>query len=115
MTWALTAVPVFARSGQAFSSQGFPRFSTAELARLLIALFEFKTFEEAVILNLFLQDAHGLFNIVVVDLDCDFLQLSRPLLPTERHFALHRESMVGHFDDALNKQVHITQALLRCK
>jgi hypothetical protein len=112
---SLTAIPVFARNGQPFSSQGFPRFSTAELTRFFIALFELEPFEETVILNLLLQDAHGLFNIIVVDLDCDFLQLSRPLLSIERHFALQCDSMVGQFAQVFNKQKHITQASLMRK
>jgi hypothetical protein len=112
---SLTAIPIFSRSGQSFSSQGFPRFSTAELTRFFIALFQLEPFEEAVILNLLLQDAHGLFNIVVVDLDCDFLQLSRPLLSIERHFTLQCESMVGQFAQVLNKLLHITQTFLMRK
>jgi hypothetical protein len=112
---SLSAIPVFSRNGQSFSSQGFPRFSAAELTRFFIALFKLEPFEKAVILNLFLEDAHGLFNIVVVDLDCDFLQLSRPLLSIERHFALQCESMVGQFVQVFNKKAHIAQAFLMRK
>jgi hypothetical protein len=112
---SLSAISVFSRNGQSFSSQGFPRFSAAELTRFFIALFKLEPFEEAVILNLLLQDAHGLFNIVVVDLDCDFLQLSRPLLSIERQFALQCASMVDQFVQVFNKQKHITQALMMRK
>jgi hypothetical protein len=33
-------------------------------------------------LNLFLQDAHGLFNVIVDDPDFNVLQISRPLFPS---------------------------------
>ena len=77
---SLTAIPIFSRSGQSFSSQGFPRFSTAELTRFFIALFELEPFEETVILNLLLQDSHGLFNVIVDNPDFNILQIPRPLL-----------------------------------
>jgi hypothetical protein len=31
------------------------------------------------VLNLFFQDSHGLFNVIINDLDLNFLQISRPL------------------------------------
>jgi hypothetical protein len=35
-------------------------------------------------LDLFLEDPHGFFKIVVIDSDCDFLQLTRPFLSINR-------------------------------
>ena len=58
----------------------FALLATPELAGFFIAFFEFEPFEKTIVLDLFLQNTHGLFKVVVVDLDCDFLQPFRPLL-----------------------------------
>jgi len=49
------------------------------LAWLFVTLFQFQTLEESVILNFLLQNAHGLFDVIVDDFDLDFLQQYRPL------------------------------------
>lgn len=83
----LPAVAFLTGRGQPFSPQGLPRFSAAEFARLLIALLEFEPLEQTVILNLLLQNPHGLFDVIIIDLDRYFLQISRPLLVQRIGFA----------------------------
>ena len=43
-------------------------------------LFELQPFEKPVVLNFFLQNLHGFFNVIVNYLDCNFLQKYRPFL-----------------------------------
>ena len=74
------AVSVLSGSSQSFPSQSFALFSAPELARLFIALFQFEPFEKAVILNFFLQNPHRLFNVIIKNLNLNFLQTPRPLL-----------------------------------
>jgi hypothetical protein len=62
-----------------FAAQRFALLAAPEFTRLFIAFFQLQPFEETVVLNLFLQNAHRLFNIVIVDFDCNFLQVTRPL------------------------------------
>jgi hypothetical protein len=66
------------RQGNPFSSLRFALLAPPEFARLLVALFQLQALEETVILNLFLQNAHCFFNIVVKDFDFDFFHSHRP-------------------------------------
>ena len=65
--------------GNAFAAQRFALFAAPEFTRLFVAFFQLQPFEEAVVLNFFLQNAHRFFDIIIVNFDCDFLQISRPL------------------------------------
>jgi hypothetical protein len=77
------AVSIFARVCDSFSAQGFAHFSAPVLAWLLVAFFQLEPFEKTVVLNLFLQNAHRLLDVIVVDFDRYFLQKYRPLRPIE--------------------------------
>jgi hypothetical protein len=57
---------------------GFALFAAAVFTRLFIVFFQLQPFEQAIVLNLFLQNPHGLFKVVVVNLDRDFLQTASP-------------------------------------
>jgi len=71
--------PVAAGCSDPFAAQRFSLLAAPELARLFVAFFKLQPFEKAVVLDLLFQNAHRLFNIVVVDFDCNFLQMTRPL------------------------------------
>jgi len=66
------------RQSNPLSSLRFALLAPPEFARLLVALFQLQAFEETVILNLLLQNAHCFFNIVVKDFDFDFFHSHRP-------------------------------------
>lgn len=66
------------------SSQSFALFTTTKFARFFIAFFQFQAFKKAVVLNLFLQNAHCFFNIIVYNPDFNVLQIPRPLLVPRR-------------------------------
>jgi len=61
-------------SGDALSPQSFTFFSTTVLARLLVAFFQLQALEQAIVLNFFLQNPHGFFEIVVEDFDFNCFQ-----------------------------------------
>ncbi len=71
--------------GNPLAPQRFALFATTVFAWLFIAFFQLQALEQAVILDLFLEDPHGFFKIVVIDSDCDFLQLTRPFLSINRY------------------------------
>lgn len=56
-------------------------FATAILTRLFVAFFDFKTSEQAIILDLFLKHPHGPFKVIVNDLDLQATKLSQIYLP----------------------------------
>ena len=58
----------------------FALLAASVLAGLLIALFELESLEKAVVLNFFLQNTHGFFEIVIENFYFDFLQMYRPFL-----------------------------------
>jgi hypothetical protein len=79
---SLTESALASGGGDALSTQGFAFFATTVLTRFLIAFLKLQPFEQAVILNFFLQNPHGLFKIVVEDLDFNCFQPgSTPLFP----------------------------------
>ena len=45
-----------------------------------ITFFKFQTLEKTVILNLFLENSHGFFKIIINYFDFDFFQVYRPFL-----------------------------------
>lgn len=69
-----------AGTGNPLATLRFALFATSKLARLLKALLELKPLEKPVILNFFLQYAHGFFEIVIENFNFDFLQKYRPFL-----------------------------------
>ncbi len=75
--WRLTPARG-SRCCYAFSSLRFSLLATSVLAWLFVTLFQFQALEESVILNFLLQNAHGLFDVIVDDFDLDFLQQYRP-------------------------------------
>lgn len=69
-------------SGNALASQGLTLFATTELTRFLVAFFQLQAFEETIVLNFLLQNAHGLFEIVVENFDFNCFQTgSTPFFP----------------------------------
>lgn len=62
------------------TSLRFAHLAASELARLFVALFELQPLEKPVILNFFLQNTHGFFQIVIENFNFDFLQIYRPFL-----------------------------------
>ena len=64
----------------AFSAKGFALLPAPEFAGLFVALLQLQTLEKTIILDLFLQDAHGLLDVIVDDPDFNVFQISRPLL-----------------------------------
>jgi len=56
----------------------FALFAAAVFARLFIVLFQLQTLEQTIVLDLFFQNSHGLFKVVVMNLDRDFLQPASP-------------------------------------
>ncbi len=61
-------------NSNALSAQGLTFFTTAVLAWFLVALFQLQAFEQTVVLNFFLQNPHGLFEIVVEDFNFNCFQ-----------------------------------------
>jgi len=57
---------------------GFALFAATVFARLFIIFFQLQTFEQAIVLNFFLQDPHGFFKVVIMNLDRDLLQPASP-------------------------------------
>ncbi len=55
----------------------FPAFV---LAGFLVAFFKLQPFEKTVILDFFLENAHGFLEIVIDHFDFDFFQIYRPFL-----------------------------------
>ena len=78
-----SSVAVLSRCCNSFPSQGLTHLSAAKFTRLFVTFFQFKPFEQTVVLNFLLQDPHGLFDIVVVYFDCYFLQITPPFRPPE--------------------------------
>jgi hypothetical protein len=77
----LTVSPASGGS-DALTAQGLTLFATTILARFLVALFELQALEQAIVLNFFLQNAHGFFKIVVENFDFNCFQTdSTPLCP----------------------------------
>jgi hypothetical protein len=67
-------------SSNALSSDGFTLFTPFILTWFFIAFFKLEPLEKPIVLNLLFQNPHGLFQIVVKNLDLNFLHLFRPLL-----------------------------------
>ena len=70
---SLTVSPA-SRNSDALPAQGLTFFATTELTRFLIAFFKLQSFEETIVLNFFLQNPHGFFEIVVEDFDFNCFQ-----------------------------------------
>ena len=70
-------------SGYSLAPQRFTLFAASVLAGFLIAFFKLQPFEQPVILNFFLQNAHGFLKVIVVNfyLNC-FQTSSPPLVPS---------------------------------
>ena len=66
--------------GDALSAHGFTLFASLELARFFIGFSESQPFEQAVVLNFFLQNFHGLFQVVVNDADFNLFHIPSPFL-----------------------------------
>jgi hypothetical protein len=79
---SLLPVSPASRSSNALTTKRFTLFSTTVLARLLVAFFQLQALEQAIVLYFFLQNPHGLFEIVVEDLYFNCFQTdSTPLFP----------------------------------
>ena len=86
--------------GNALPALRFALLAPPELARLLVALLQLQALEQAVILNLLLQNADGLFDVIVDDSDFDFLQRYPPLVPLKTTIRrLPADSMVKMVND----------------
>jgi hypothetical protein len=70
---SLTVSPA-SSSSDALSAQGLTFFATTELAWFLVAFFQLQAFEQTIVLNFFLQNPHGFFEIVVEDFDFNCFQ-----------------------------------------
>jgi hypothetical protein len=70
---SLTVSPASCNS-DALSAQGLTFFATAVLAWFFVAFFQLQAFEQTVVLNFFLQNPHGLFEIVVEDFNFNCFQ-----------------------------------------
>jgi hypothetical protein len=80
-------------SRNTFSAKGFALLAAPELAGFFVALFQLQTLEKTIILDLFLQYAHGLLDVVVDDPDFNVFQISRPLL----HYKVDRPQTCGGY------------------
>lgn len=67
-------------TGNPLSTLRFALLAASELARLFVAFFKLQPLEKAVVLNFFLQNTHGFFEIVIEYFNFDFLQIYRPFL-----------------------------------
>ncbi|VVS90491.1 hypothetical protein DBB_580 [Desulfoluna spongiiphila] len=67
-------------TGNPLSTLRFALLAASEFARLFVALLELQPLEKAVVLNFFLQNTHGFFEIVIEYFNFDFLQIYRPFL-----------------------------------
>ena len=67
-------------SSNSLSSDGLTLFAPFIFAGFFITFFQLEPLEKAIVLNLFFQYTHGLFQIVIKNLDLNFLHLFRPLL-----------------------------------
>jgi len=65
--------------GDAMPPQGLSLFSAPKFAGLFLAFFQLQSLEQAVVLNLFFQNAHGLFKVIFQHLDLDIFQPVSPL------------------------------------
>ena len=73
-------IPVSCSFGgrDALPTQCFALFATSEFAWFFIAFLQLQAFEKAIILNLFLQHAHGFFKVVVDNPNFNCLQAFTP-------------------------------------
>jgi hypothetical protein len=69
-----------AGSCDALPSQRFSMFPAFVFTRLFVTFLEFQPFEKTVVLDFFLENAHGFLEIVIDHFDFDFLQIYRPFL-----------------------------------
>jgi len=67
-------------SSNSLSPDGFTLFAPLIFAGFFITFFQLEPLEKTIVLNLFFQNTHGLFQIVIKNLDLNFLHLFRPLL-----------------------------------
>ena len=68
--------------GDSLAAQGLTLFATTILARFFVAFFQLQALEEAIVLDLFFQNPHGFFEIVIENLDFNCFQTgSTPLFP----------------------------------
>jgi len=70
-------------AGQAMPPLTFTSFTTPALTRLFVTFLKFKTSEQAIILDFLLEHFHGLFKVIIDDLDLQttkLSQISRPFL-----------------------------------
>jgi hypothetical protein len=61
------------------SAHGFAHLTSSVLTGFFKMFFHFEPFEESVILDFFLQNSQGFFNIVVNNRDSNFFQKTSPL------------------------------------
>jgi hypothetical protein len=66
--------------GDSLPSGRFPLLASFELARFFVGFPEPQPFEKAVVLDFFLQNFHGLFQVIVNDADLDLFQIASPFL-----------------------------------
>lgn len=92
-----------ARSCDSLSSHRFTHFTPSILTWFLKIFFHFETFEQTIILNLFLQNFHGFFNVIINDFDRNIFQIYRP-------FLAHHDSEDGLFlSNSFNRIVSAVQ------
>jgi hypothetical protein len=85
-------------NGNALSPKRFAFFATTKLTRFFIAFFQLQAFEKAIVLNFFLQNPHGFFEIVVEDFDFYSFQTgSTPLFPIASAIWLYCFNHDGYF------------------
>lgn len=72
---------LFFDQGDPLTPQRLAFFPASIFRRLFIIFFHPKPLEQAIILNLFFQNTHGPFKVIVIDSNRDFLQIFPPPLP----------------------------------
>jgi hypothetical protein len=75
----LSAFSAGFRSCDPLSAHGFTHLTSSVLTGFFKMFFHFEPFEESVILDFFLQNSQGFFNIVVNNRDSNFFQKTSPL------------------------------------
>ena len=69
-------------SRNALPPKCFALFAPFEFAGFFVAFFQLQPLKKAIVLDLLFQNAHGFFEVIVVNLDFDFFQPSPPPLLT---------------------------------
>jgi hypothetical protein len=69
-------------SSNSLSSDGFTLFAPFVFAWFFITFFKFESLEKSIVLNFLFQNTHGLFQIVIKNLDLNFLHLFAPFFTT---------------------------------